>query len=33
MKQPSVDDGLEKRFQNLQVAIYTKSIHKKIPGS
>ena len=24
-----VHDGLEERFQNLQVAIYSKSIHKK----
>ena len=28
-----VHDGLEDRLQNLGVAIYTKSIHKKISGS
>ena len=28
-----VHDGLEDRFQNFRVAIYTKSTHKKIQGA
>ena len=28
-----VHDDLEDRFQSLRVAIYTKSIHKKIPDA